>query len=139
MRAQVLRAAKIAVSLISLGCLSAAIAPSTAHAQGWYSPDSYRPRESYPPPGYPPPRYPPAEGFKRFEPKYTLSLFLGTRFGGNIAINTPNVDYLPIRSSFNWGFNAGARIVPHLFAEFMWNRQTTRLSAHDIPQIRLCR
>jgi len=41
--------------------------------------------------------------------------------------------YLPINSSLNWGFNAGARLVPHLFAEFMWNRQTTTLSAHDIP------
>jgi opacity protein-like surface antigen len=50
--------------------------------------------------------------------------------GGRIDINTPNVDYLAIHDSLNWGFNAGARIIPHLFGEFMWNRQTTTLSAH---------
>jgi opacity protein-like surface antigen len=60
-------------------------------------------------------------------------LFLGTRFGGTIAVNTPNVDKLLIDSSLNWGFNFGARIAPHLFGEFMWNRQTTTLNAHDIP------
>jgi opacity protein-like surface antigen len=133
MKAQVLRTAKTAVSLISLGCLFVAIAPSTAHAQEGYPRGGNPPPGSYPSPGYPPPRYPQSTGYNRFEPKYTFSLFLGTRFGGNIAINTPNVDYLPIRSSLNWGFNAGARLVPHLFAEFMWNRQTTTLGAHDIP------
>ena len=69
----------------------------------------------------------------RFEPNYTFSLFLGSRFGGNIAINNPNVDYLPISSSLNYGFNAGARFAPHFYGEFLWNRQTTTLSAHDIP------
>jgi opacity protein-like surface antigen len=43
------------------------------------------------------------------------------------------VDKLLIDSSLNWGFNFGARIAPHLFGEFMWNRQTTTLNAHDIP------
>jgi opacity protein-like surface antigen len=64
------------------------------------------------------------------ETKYTVSPFVGARFGGRIDINTPNVDYLPIQSSLNWGFNIGARIIPNLFGEFMWNRQTTTLSAH---------
>jgi opacity protein-like surface antigen len=138
MRARVLQAAKMAVSLISLTCLFAAIGPTAAHAQGYpppsYPPPGYPPPDNYPPPGYPPPaRYPSSAGYNRFEPRYTISLFLGTRFGGDIAINTPNVDRLPISGSFNWGFNAGARLAPHLFAEFMWNRQTTTLSAHDIP------
>lgn len=132
-KAQVWRAVEIAGNMILLGCLFAAIAPNVVRAQGAYPPDGYALAESYPTPGYPPARYPRSEGFNRFEPKYTFSLFLGSRFGGNIAINTPNVDYLPISSSLNWGFNAGARLVPHLFAEFMWNRQTTTLSAHDIP------
>ena len=136
LKTHVFRAAKIVVSLISLGCMYAAIAPSGAHAQAQaqegYSTESYPQPQGYPPQG-PPPSYPSSSGFRRFEPRYTLSLFLGARFGGNIAINTPNVDNLPIRSSLNWGFNAGARIVTHLFAEFMWNRQTTTLSAHDIP------
>lgn len=126
-KALALRAVEIAGSLISLACLLAAIAPRTARAQGGY------PSQPYPPPNYPSQRRPRYEGFNRFEPKYTASLFVGGRFGGNIAINTPNVDYLPIGSSLNWGFTAGVRLVPHLFAEFMWNRQTTTLSAHDIP------
>jgi opacity protein-like surface antigen len=133
MKARVWRAVEIAGSLLSLGCLFVAIAPGTAHAQGRYPPDSNPPPGSYPPPSYPRPRKPDTAGYNRFEPKYTFSLFLGSRFGGNIAVNTPNVDYLPIDSSLNWGFNAGARLMPHLFAEFMWNRQTTTLSAHDIP------
>jgi opacity protein-like surface antigen len=116
------RAVKTAGILISLGCLFAAVAPSTAHAQG-----------GYPQEGNPPPKHRHTGGYNRFEPKYTLSLFLGARMGGNIAIHTPNVDYLPISSSLNWGFNAGVRLVPHVFGEFMWNRQSTTLSAHDIP------
>ena len=56
---------------------------------------------------------------------------MGLRLGGRIAIDTPNVDYLSIHSSFNGGFNLGARIVPGLYGEFMWNRQSTTLSAHD--------
>jgi len=127
MKAHVSRAVKFAASLISLGCLFVAIVPSTARAQGGYPPGGY------PPQGNPPPRHGFTSGYKLFEPKYEFSLFVGARFGGNIAINTPNVDYLPIDSSLNWGFNAGARLVPHVFAEFMWNRQTTTLSAHDIP------
>jgi opacity protein-like surface antigen len=64
-------------------------------------------------------------------PQFTFSPFVGVRIGGQIAINTPNVDYLGIHSSFNGGFNLGARIMPGLYGEFMWNRQSTTLSAHD--------
>ena len=147
MKAQTWKAAKMVASLISLACLFAAVVPTAAHAQGGgYPPDSYPPPASYPPSGYPPPqtypppqsypppsRYPRPAGYSLFEPEYTFSLFLGTRFGGNIAVDTPHVDYLPISSSFNGGFNAGVRLMPHLFAEFMWNRQSTTLSAHDVP------
>ncbi len=134
-KAQMLRAVKLAGILISLGCLSAAIAPSTAYAQGQGEPppDGNPPSGNYPQSGNPPPRHREPRGYSRFEPKYTFSLFVGDRFGGKININTPNVDYLPISSGLNWGFNAGVRVVPHLFGEFMWNRQTTTLSAHDIP------
>ncbi len=66
-----------------------------------------------------------------FGPQFTFSPFLGVRLGGRIAINTPNVDYLGIHSSFNGGFNLGARVMPGLYGEFMWNRQSTTLSAHD--------
>ena len=142
-RAGVCKLVKLAGGLISLLFLMAVIAPSAARAQGPYPPPGYPP-PGYPPPNYPPPGYPPPgnprpqkhphyEGYSRFEPRYTFSLFLGSRFGGNIAINKPNVNYLPISSSLNWGFNASVRLVPHLFTEFMWNRQTTTLSAHDVP------
>jgi opacity protein-like surface antigen len=66
-------------------------------------------------------------------PQFTFAPFLGVRLGGQIAINTPNVDYLSIHSSFNGGFNLGARIMPGLYGEFMWNRQSTTLSAHNMP------
>lgn len=91
-KAHVLRAVEIVGSLILLGCLFEAIAPGIAHAQEGYPLDGYAPPASYPSQGYPPPRYPRTAGFNRFEPKYTFSLFLGSRFGGNIAINTPNVE-----------------------------------------------
>jgi opacity protein-like surface antigen len=64
--------------------------------------------------------------------RFEIEPFVGTRFGGRIIVNTPDVDYLPIGTSLNWGFTTGVGIVPHLFAEFMWNRQTTTLSAHEV-------
>lgn len=104
MKAHVSRAVKFAVSLLSLGCLFVAIVPSTARAQGGYPPGGY------PPQGNPPPRHRFTSGYKLFEPKYEFSLFLGARFGGKIAINTPNVvtcqstvrsigDSMPVRAS----------------------------------------
>src|SRR5579872_2927103 len=154
-RAHGLGSVRFFLSAVSLAFLFAIAGGSAAHAQGYppYPPPGYPP-PGYPPPppGYPPPRYPPPSnypppsyprtypprrpertGYNRFEPRFTFSLFVGGRFGGNVAINTPNVDYLPIRSSANWGFNAGARLAPHLYTEFMWNRQTTSLAAHDVP------
>src|ERR1700730_5618124 len=65
--------------------------------------------------------------------RFEIEPFVGARFGGRITINTPAVDYLTIDTSLNWGFTTGVAIVRHLFAEFMWNRQTPTLSAHDIP------
>lgn len=64
--------------------------------------------------------------------RFEIEPFVGARFGGRITINTPDVDYLPIDASLNWGFTTGVGIVPHLFGEFMFNRQTTTLSAHDV-------
>ena len=118
------------LTLVLLACVSVAIAASAAHAQ-----DSPYPRPPYPP--YPPPQRYPQRPPRRYpersrtaEARFTFSPFVGTRFGGRIAINTPSVDYLSIHSSVNYGFNAGAGILPHLFGEFMFNRQTTGLSAH---------
>jgi len=63
--------------------------------------------------------------------RFEIEPFAGARFVGHITINTPDVDYLPIDTSLNWGFTTGVGIVRHLFGEFMFNRQTTTLSAHD--------
>jgi opacity protein-like surface antigen len=136
-KAHVFRTVGFAVDLILLCCAFAAMMPTAARAQGAYAPEVYPARPEDSPQGNFVAGDPPTSGFKLFEPKYTFSLFLGARFGGKVAINTPNVDYLPIESSLNWGFNAGARLVPHIFGEFMWNRQTTTLSAHDIPSNRI--
>jgi opacity protein-like surface antigen len=125
--------------LTLLVCFFAAIFATTAYAQGGYPPPYPPPPPgAYPPPNYPPPRNPPPaypqdDRYQSFGPQYTFSLFVGTRFGGNIAVNTPNVDSLHLDTSLNGGFNFGVRLVPHLFAEFMWNRQSTTLSAHDMP------
>ena len=131
MTTQRLYLARIATGLFSLACLFATISPPVARAQAEYSLDGSDPQpQDYPPPGR---ASRPTGKFNRFEPKFEFSLFLGSRFGGNVVLNTPNVDYLKIDPSFNWGFNAGTRIAPHLFGEFMWNRQTTTLRAHDTP------
>lgn len=94
--------------LFLLVLLSVAIAPTGARAQE---------REKY---------------AGMIEPHFTFSPFVGLRLGGRIDINTPDVDYLGIHSSFNGGFNFSDRIMPHLYGEFMWNRQSTTLSAHDV-------
>lgn len=131
MTTQTLGLVRIATSMISLAGLFTMFSPPAAQSQGESQSDgSYLSPEQYPSPAR---SSGPAGKFNRFEPKYEFSLFLGSRFGGNIALNTPDVDYLKINPSLNWGVNAGARVAPHLFGEFMWNRQTTTLSAHDIP------
>ena len=92
-----------------LACIFMAIAPSTARAQA--PPYSYQPQP---------------------ETRFTISPFIGARFGGRIDVNAPDVDRVNIGSSLNWGFNAGVAILPNLFGEFMWNRQTTTLGAHHL-------
>jgi opacity protein-like surface antigen len=104
--ASIISRTRMIVFWLSLAFIFIAIKPAPATAQARYAGDE--------------------------DTKFTISPFLGARMGGRIDINTPNVDYLPIDSSLNWGFNVGARIIPSLFGEFMWNRQTTTLSAHHV-------
>ncbi len=96
-----------ALVCLSLACIFMAMAPSAARAQ-----------------------VPPYAS--RQETRFTFTPFVGVRFGGRISLSTPDVDRLNIDSSLNWGFNAGVGIAPNLFGEFMWNRQTTTLSAHHV-------
>jgi opacity protein-like surface antigen len=62
-----------------------------------------------------------------------ITPFGGTRFGGVIDANSSqvsNVDYLTIRSGWDYGAMLDVDLFPHAQAEFMWNNQPTVLGAH---------
>ncbi|HUJ31926.1 MAG TPA: outer membrane beta-barrel protein [Candidatus Acidoferrum sp.] len=61
-----------------------------------------------------------------------LTPFGGARFGGVIDVNTTDVDYLPIKSSWNYGVMADYTVWPQFQAEFMFNHQPTDLDQHVI-------
>ncbi len=66
--------------------------------------------------------------------KIELTPFAGTRFGGKININdpsNPNIDYLAIKSSIDYGAFFDYTIWDNFQAEVMWVRQPSALSAHD--------
>jgi opacity protein-like surface antigen len=63
---------------------------------------------------------------------FEVTPFFGARFGGQIDINSTNVDYLKIRNTYNYGVMGNVGIWGDNFEpEFMWNRQPTFLSAHS--------
>jgi opacity protein-like surface antigen len=62
-----------------------------------------------------------------------ITPFGGTRFGGVIDVNSSspsNVDYLTIRSGWDYGAMLDVDLFPHGQAEFMWNQQPTVISEH---------
>jgi opacity protein-like surface antigen len=69
---------------------------------------------------------------------YEITPFGGSRFGGVIDLSNTgggssgpsNVDYLTIRSGWDYGAMLDVDIFPHLQGEFMWNNQPTVLGAH---------
>ncbi len=74
--------------------------------------------------------------------EFEVTPFGGTRFGGQITFNPPatytsgtggsqTVDYIGLKSSFDYGVDVDYSIWPSFQAEFMWNRQPTELRAHD--------
>lgn len=66
--------------------------------------------------------------------EYEITPFVGTRFGGNIDLSqqgNPNVDFLKIKSSVDYGVMAGVTFWQSFQGEFMWNRQATSLSSHN--------
>ena len=66
--------------------------------------------------------------------QYEITPFVGSRFGGNIDLSqqgNPNVDYLKIKSSIDYGVMAGVTFWQDFEGEFMWNRQPTSLSSHN--------
>lgn len=74
-----------------------------------------------------------AYGQRSFE----VTPFFGGQFGGRIDESTsinPTVpfDHLVFKSSFDYGGLFNYTLLPHLQAEFMFNRQPTVLTGHDI-------
>jgi opacity protein-like surface antigen len=70
----------------------------------------------------------------RAQREYEVTPFFGTRFGGNIDLSqqgNPNVDFLKIKSSEDFGIMGGVSFWGNFQGEFMWNRQPTSLSAHN--------
>lgn len=68
----------------------------------------------------------------RAQHEFEVTPFGGARFGGVIDVNTPSVDYLPIRSSWNYGIIADYTVWPRLQAEFQFNHQPTSIEQHVI-------
>lgn len=66
--------------------------------------------------------------------KIELTPFGGTRFGGKILVsdsNNPNINYLAIKSSIDYGAFFDYSLWDNFQAEVMWVRQPTDLRAHD--------
>jgi len=66
--------------------------------------------------------------------QYEITPFFGSRFGGNIDLSqqgNPNVDFLKIKSSLDYGVMAGVTFWSDFEGEFMWNRQPTNLTSHN--------
>jgi opacity protein-like surface antigen len=68
----------------------------------------------------------------RAQHEIEVTPFGGARFGGVIDVNTNSVDYLPIRSSWNYGVTADYTIWPQFQAEFEFNHQPTTLDQHVV-------
>jgi opacity protein-like surface antigen len=70
----------------------------------------------------------------RAQRQYEVTPFFGTRFGGNIDLSqqgNPNIDFLKLKNSEDFGIMGGVSFWGNFQGEFMWNRQPTSLSAHN--------
>ncbi|MGA8222108.1 MAG: outer membrane beta-barrel protein [Candidatus Acidiferrales bacterium] len=66
--------------------------------------------------------------------RFELTPFGGTRFGGQVDLTTPNmqdVDYLKIKSTWDYGVIGTFTLWPKFQLEAMWNRQPTQFEAHN--------
>ncbi|HEV2205082.1 MAG TPA: outer membrane beta-barrel protein [Candidatus Acidoferrales bacterium] len=68
----------------------------------------------------------------RAQHEFEITPFGGARFGGVIDVNTSSVDYLPIKSSWNYGVIADYTLWPCIQAEFEFNHQPTSIEQHII-------
>jgi len=69
--------------------------------------------------------------------EFEITPFGGSRFGGVIDFSNTttayngDVDYLTIKSSWNYGIMLDYSLFPNLQAEFMYNHQPTELGEHN--------
>lgn len=73
------------------------------------------------------------QGFSQHE--FEITPFGGYKFGGKIELPpnaSPTYDFLPIKSSVDYGLEADYSIWPNLQAEFQFNHQPTEIDAHQI-------
>lgn len=73
------------------------------------------------------------QGFGQHE--FEITPFGGYKFGGNISLppgTASPYDYLPIRSSVDYGIFASYSIWPNFQAEFQFNHQPTSIYGHEI-------
>ena len=71
----------------------------------------------------------------RAQHEIEITPFGGTKFGGKIELpqgSSNSVDYLPIKSSVDYGIEADYSIWPNFQAEFQWNHQPTDVNEHLI-------
>lgn len=65
--------------------------------------------------------------------KFEVTPYFGTKFGGRIVFaNNPFVDFDKIKSSADYGALFGYNVWDTFQLEFMWNRQPTTISEHNI-------
>jgi opacity protein-like surface antigen len=64
--------------------------------------------------------------------RFEVTPFFGSRFGGVIDVNTLDNDFLTIKSSENYGVMGDVSLWGPVQGEFMWNRQPTSLTAHNV-------
>lgn len=63
---------------------------------------------------------------------FEVAPYFGGKFGGRVQFNSPFVDYDKIKSSGDFGVLFGYNVWDTFQAEFMWNRQPTTISAHNL-------
>jgi opacity protein-like surface antigen len=68
----------------------------------------------------------------RAQHEFEITPFGGARFGGVVDVNTSSVDYLTIKSGWNYGIQADYTLFPQFQAEFLFNHQPTDLDQHVI-------
>jgi len=72
--------------------------------------------------------------YSGFQRGFEITPFGGSRFGGTIdtSESSSTVDYLTIKSTWNYGVMADVDLWQNLQFDFMWNRQPTTLGANEV-------